>query len=40
LKVIGLFDFRGPIYKDSYDDLTKKLRLKKFLGKSYESANL
>ena len=30
----------GPIYKDSYDDLTKKLRLKKFLGKSYESANL
>ena len=36
----GMSQSWGPIYKDSYADLTKKLRLKKFLGKSYESANL
>jgi len=35
----SLLSFKGPIYKDSYDDLTKKLRHKEFLGKSYESAN-
>ena len=30
----------GPDLQSSYDNLMKKLRLTKFLGKSYESANL